>query len=74
MSDREKIEGIKELEVSYLHEHPECLDRTFTFEPVEADSISFKASWLEFKLADTNAVVHIPTQNIFEVRVSDFYQ
>jgi len=74
MNNRRKIEGVKELEVSYIHGHPECPDKKFTFEPVEADSIKFETSWLEFKYADTDAVVHIPIQNIFEVWVSDFCQ
>jgi len=74
MNDREKVKGIKELEVSYIHKHPECSDRMHTFEPVEEASISFGISWLEFKLADTGTIIHIPAQNIFEVWESDFYQ
>jgi len=74
MSNQEKIEGIKELDVIYIHEHPDYSDRKLTFEPVEADSIRFGTSWLEFKCADSGTVVHIPTRNIFDVWVSDFYQ
>jgi len=69
-----KLDGFKTLEIIYIHTPPECYNQTEKFEPVETASIKFKDSWLRFRLADSKSEVYIPTQNIVEVWMYDFYQ